>query len=158
VIWTFGSLAGVSWVQLQILVPLVIIGVLVSFLLQKSLNALLLGEDYARGLGINIQRLRITLIIATTLLAGSVTAFSGPIAFLGLAVPHIARAILKTSNHTILIPASLLIGASLLLACDSIAQLPGSQTTLPLNAVTALFGAPIVIWVIIKSKNRSSAF
>jgi len=157
-IWTFGSLAGASWMQLQVLIPIVVIGILLAFFSQKSLNALLLGEDYARGLGISIKKSRGVIIIATTLLAGSVTAFSGPIAFLGLAVPHIARAILKTSNHVVLIPATLLIGASLLLGCDIIAQVPGYKTTLPLNAVTALFGAPIVIWVIIKAKNTHSSF
>jgi iron complex transport system permease protein len=153
VIWTFGSLSGANWSQLAILTPVVLIGVFMAFISQKSLNGLLIGEDYARGLGISVKRTRFIIIIATTLLAGGVTAFSGPIAFLGLAVPHIARNLLKTSNHAVLIPAVLLLGASLLLACDLIAQLPGYNTTLPLNAVTALFGAPIVIWVILKMKN-----
>ena len=157
-IWTFGSLSGASWTQLSVLTPLVFIGILLAFVSQKSLNALLLGEEYARSLGVSIKKSRIIIIIATTLLAGSVTAFSGPIAFLGLAVPHIARAILKTANHAILIPAVLLLGAGLLLSCDIIAQLPGYKTTLPLNAVTALFGAPIVIWVIIKTKNINASF
>ena len=152
VVWTFGSLAGANWSQLSILAPVVIIGITMAFISQKSLNGLLIGEDYARGLGISIKKTRYTLIIATTLLAGSVTAFSGPIAFIGLAVPHIARRIFKTSNHAKLIPATLLIGASLLLTCDLIAQLPGYSTTLPLNAVTAIFGAPIVIWVVMKMK------
>ncbi len=152
-VWTFGSLAGVGWDQLQVLIPIVFVGLFLAFISQKELNTLLLGDNYAQGLGIRIKRIRTIVIIATCLLAGSVTAFAGPIAFLGLAVPHIARSVLKTSDHKILIPATILIGAVLLLACDITAQLPGNRNTLPLNAVTAIIGAPVVIWVVIKSKN-----
>lgn len=152
IIWTFGSLAGVGWLQLQVLVPLVFIGLCLAFITQKQLNALLLGNFYAQGLGVRIKRIRTIVIIATCILAGSVTAFAGPIAFLGLAVPHIARAILKTSDHKILIPATILIGAALLLACDITAQLPGSKNVLPLNAITSMIGAPVVIWVVMKAK------
>lgn len=157
-IWTFGSLAGTTWEQMEILVPIVCIGLFLAFISQKSLNSLLLGEEYAKGLGVSVKRSRLIIIIATCLLAGSITAFCGPIAFIGLAVPHIARASLNTANHKILIPAVTLIGASLLLGCDLIAQLPGYKTTLPINAVTAFIGAPIVIWVVIKSRNMKSSF
>jgi len=152
-VWTFGSLSGVGWEQLKILVPIVFIGLFLAFIAQKKLNTLLLGNYYAQGLGVSLKKTRTIVIIATCLMAGGVTAFAGPIAFLGLAVPHIARSILKTSDHKILIPATILIGATLLLACDITAQLPGSKNTLPLNAVTAIIGAPVVIWVVIKSKN-----
>ncbi len=152
IIWTFGSLAGIGWLQLKVLMPLVMIGLFLAYITQKQLNALLLGYFYAQGLGVHIKRTRTIVIIATCILAGSVTAFAGPIAFLGLAVPHIARAILKTSDHKILIPATILIGAALLLACDITAQLPGSKSILPLNAITAMIGAPVVIWVVMKAK------
>jgi iron complex transport system permease protein len=157
VIWTFGSLSGANWQQLIVLTPIVFSGLIMAFASQKALNTLLIGEAYSRSLGISIKRTRLILIISTTLLAGGVTAFSGPIAFLGLAAPHIARSLLNTSDHKVLIPASLLLGATLLLTCDIIAQVPGYNTTLPLNAVTALFGAPIVIWVILKSKHVNTS-
>ena len=157
-IWTFGSLAGTSWEQLEILIPIVSVGLILAFISQKSLNSLLLGEEYSRGLGISIKRSRIVIIIATCLLAGGTTAFCGPVAFIGLAVPHIARAFLNTANHKILIPAVILIGAALLLGCDLIAQLPGNKNTLPINAVTALIGSPVVIWVVIKARNMKSSF
>lgn len=156
-IWTFGSLAGTSWEQMQILFPVVLIGLVLAFAAQKSLNTLLLGEEYAGGLGISVKKSRTIIIIATCLLAGGVTAFCGPIAFIGLAVPHIARAFLNTANHKILIPAVILIGAALLLGCDLIAQLPGNKNTLPINAVTALIGSPIAIWVVMKARNLQSS-
>lgn len=156
-IWTFGSLAGTTWEQLQILGPIVFLGLILTIISQKQLNTFLLGEQYSRGLGVSIKKYRIVVIIATCLLAGSITAFCGPIAFLGLAVPHIARAVLKTSNHNILIPATILMGSALLLGCDLISQLPGEQTTLPINAVTALIGAPVVVWVVIRSKTVKSS-
>ncbi len=151
-VWTFGSLSGVNWEQLNFLVPAVLVGIFIAFGSQKKLNTLLLGNQYAQGLGVSVKRTRIKIILATCLMAGGVTAFAGPIAFLGLAVPHIARAVFQSSNHKVLIPAVLLIGAALLLICDLVAQLPGNQNTLPLNAVTAMIGAPVVIWVVIKSK------
>ena len=156
-IWTFGSLGGTTWEQLHVLTPIVLLGLLLTFVAQKQLNTFLLGEQYALSLGISIKKYRLLVIIATCLLAGSISAFCGPIAFIGLAVPHIARAVLKTSNHKTLIPATALIGAALLLFCDLMAQLPGKEQTLPLNAVTALFGAPIVIGVVIKSRAMRSA-
>ncbi|UZR99781.1 iron ABC transporter permease [Chondrinema litorale] len=156
-IWTFGSLAGVSWEQLQILGFTTLLGLLLAFFVQKQLNTFLLGEQYARGLGISIKRYRIIVIVATCLLAGSITAFCGPVAFVGLAVPHIARATLQTSNHQVLIPSVILIGAVLMLGCDMIAQLPGRQDTLPINAVTAMLGSPVVIWVVIRSRTMKSS-
>lgn len=157
IIWTFGSLAGTSWEQIFILLPIVGFGILLSFISQKQLNTLLLGEQYAQALGVSIKQYRIIIIIATCLLAGSITAFCGPIAFIGLAIPHIARAILNTSDHKILIPAVLLIGATIMLGCDIISQLPGSDKTLPINATTSLIGAPVVIWVVLRAKRMKSS-
>ena len=148
VMWTFGSLSAVTWDYMQILFPVVIIGIGMAFFLQKNLDGLLLGENYARSLGISITRTRILIVIATGLLAGSITAFVGPIAFVGIAIPHIARGLFRTANHKILLPASMLCGASLLLVCDIVSQIPTHN--LPINTVTALFGAPIIIWIILK--------
>ena len=118
----------------------------------KGLNTLLLGENYAKSLGLNIQRNRFIIILATSLLAGTITAFSGPIAFIGLAIPHITRQLFKTSNHKVLLPAVFIIGAIVMLICDSIAQLPTSDYTLPINAITSLVGAPIVIWLLVRQR------
>ncbi|MDO9633942.1 MAG: iron ABC transporter permease [Paludibacter sp.] len=150
VLWTFGSLSAVNWENLQVLAPIVLFGLLLAFALHKKSDGLLFGENYARGLGINIQQTRILIVLATGILAGSITAFTGPIAFVGVAVPHIARGVFKTSSHKILIPASMLIGASLILICDIITQLP--TYTLPINTVSALFGAPVIIWIILRRK------
>ncbi len=158
VIWTFGSLKSVSWGQLALFAPIVAAGLLLTFILQKSFNALLLGETYAESLGVNVKNLRLLTITATGLLAGSVTAFCGPVAFVGLAVPHLVRALLGTSNHRLLIPATMLMGMAVMLICDMLAELPGLNQTLPINAVTALFGAPVVIWVILKKKNLHHSF
>ena len=150
VMWTFGSLSAVTWDYMQILFPIVLIGIGMAFFLQKNLDGLLLGENYARSLGISITRTRILIVIATGLLAGSITAFVGPIAFVGIAIPHIARGLFRTANHRTLLPASMLCGASLLLVCDIVSQIP--KHNLPINTVTALFGAPIIIWIILKRK------
>ena len=150
--WTFGSLAAVGWQQMAVMAPVVICGMILAFLLQKPLNILLLGKNYAYGLGVSVFRLRIWIIIATALLAGVSTAFTGPIAFIGITMPHIARGLFRTSSHQIIIPASILCGAIILLICDFISQMPGFQGTLPINAITSLFGAPIIIWIIIKNK------
>ncbi|TKG95641.1 iron ABC transporter permease [Puteibacter caeruleilacunae] len=158
VIWTFGSLSGVTWDKLYILVPLVSIGLLLAMYLLKPLNALLLGENQARLIGINVKRLRLLIIISTCIMAGTLTAFTGPIAFIGIAVPHMVRSIFKTSDHKILIPGVILVGSILMLICDIISQLPGMDSTLPINSVTAIFGAPVVIWVIIKSRNVKASF
>jgi iron complex transport system permease protein len=150
VMWTFGSLSAVTWNYMQVLLPVILLGIGMAFFLQKRLDGLLLGENYARGLGISIVRTRFLIVVATGLLAGGITAFTGPIAFVGVAIPHIARGLFHTSSHKILLPATILCGASLLLVCDIITQIP--TYTLPINTVSALFGAPIIIWIIIKKK------
>ena len=147
--WSLGNLGNLSWNSIGILSCCVLIGLLLSFFSVKPLNALLLGENYARSLGLNYKKTKLIIILATSLLAGSITAFAGPIAFIGLAVPHIAKLVFQTSNHTILFWSTLLLGASMMLICDSIAQLPGSDSILPINAVTSIFGAPIVIWLLV---------
>ncbi len=157
-IWTFGSLGGVMGGQLWVLGGVVVAGILISFAASKSLNVMLLGENYARSLGMSTHSVRGMVIVATSLLAGSVTGFCGPIGFIGIAVPHLTRSILNTSDHRFLMPSSCLVGALLMLVCDIIAQMPGSQTTLPINAVTALIGSPVVIWVIMKNRNLKSSF
>lgn len=157
-IWTFGSFANVTVDQLWILAPLVLAGCMITVYLMKWMNALLLGPDYAKSLGIPMQQARLWLIISTGVLAGTITAFCGPIAFIGIAIPHLARAIFDTGNHKILIPATLLIGAGVALLCDIISQVPGYQATLPINAVTSIIGAPIVLWVVIRMKNLKSSF
>lgn len=150
VVWSMGSLSSVSWSYLKVLSFLVVVGVLMSMMLNKRLNALLLGESYAQGLGVNIVRTRVLIIIATSLLAGTTTAFTGPIAFIGVAVPHVARGLFKTSNHAVVAPSSMLCGAVLLLVCDLVSQL--SVYTIPINAVSALFGAPLLIWIVLKQR------
>jgi len=150
VMWTFGSLSAVTWSYMHVLLPVVLVGLGMAFSLQKRLDGLLLGENYARGLGISIQQTRFLIVIATGLLAGGITAFTGPIAFVGVAIPHIARGLFKVSSHKVLLPATILCGASLLLICDIITQIP--TYTLPINTVSALFGAPIIIWIILKRR------
>ncbi len=148
VVWTLGSLSSVVWSDMYILLPICVIGAVLCVVLLKPLNGLLLGENYAQGLGINIQRTRALIVIATGLLAGGITAFCGPIAFVGVAVPHLARGLFNTSNHRITMPASALIGANLLLLCDLISSL--FTYPLPISTVSALFGAPVIIWIIMK--------
>ena len=150
IVWTLGSLSSVGWSDMQILVPLLLIGGMLAVMVLKPLNGLMLGEDYARGLGINVERTRLGIVLATGLLAGGVTAFCGPIAFVGVAVPHIARGLFRTSNHRITMPASALIGACLLLVCDTLCSL--FTYPLPISTVSALFGAPVIIWIILKQK------
>lgn len=150
IVWTLGSLSSVGWNDMQMLVPILLLGASFVLLAIKPLNGLLLGEDYARGLGINVARTRLYIVLATGLLAGGVTAFCGPIAFIGVAVPHIARGLFRTSNHRITIPASALIGAALLLICDVLCSL--AVYPLPISTISALFGAPIIIWIILKHK------
>jgi len=146
VMWTFGSLSAVTWTYMQVLLPVSLIGIGMAFFLQKRLDGLLLGENYARGLGVPIIQTRFLIVIATGLLAGGITAFTGPIAFVGVAIPHIARGIFRTSGHKILLPATILCGASLLLVCDIISQIP--TYTLPINTISSLFGAPVILWII----------
>ena len=158
IIWTFGSLSGVAWAQMKIMGPIVVVGLIVSLTFQKPMNALLLGENYAIGVGVNVSRMRFALIFTTSILAGTLTAFIGPIAFIGVAVPHLSRLLFKTSDHKILIPATMLAGMVIMLACDIVSQLPGKQITLPINSITALFGAPVIIAIIMKNRKMKGAF
>ena len=150
VVWTLGSLNGVGWEQLPVLTIGIVVAAILVLMLIKPLNGLLLGEDYARGLGINVERTRWMMVAASCLLAGSVTAFCGPIAFIGVAVPHIARGILASSNHRLTVPASALIGANILLICDILCNL--GTYSLPISTMSALFGAPIILWIVLKKK------
>jgi iron complex transport system permease protein len=150
VVWTLGSLNGVGWEQLPVLTIGIVVAAILVLMLIKPLNGLLLGEDYARGLGINVERTRWMMVVASCLLAGSVTAFCGPIAFIGVAVPHIARGILASSNHRLTVPASALIGANILLICDILCNL--GTYSLPISTMSALFGAPIILWIVLKKK------
>lgn len=150
--WSLGNLGNLSWASITILSFCVAIGLLLSLLSIKPLNALLLGENYARSLGLNYTKTRLIIIFATSILAGSITAYAGPIAFIGLAVPHIAKLVFQTSNHSVLFWSTILFGAIIMLICDSISQIPGSDITLPINAVTSIFGAPIVIWLLIRKR------
>ncbi len=150
--WSFGTVGNLSWSQIQLLTLAVLAGVVLSILSIKSLNALLLGEQYAKSMGVRIRSSRYIIIIATGILAGSVTAFAGPIAFVGLAVPHLTRQIFNTTDHRILLPAVLIYGAILLLICDTIAQLPNTAYILPINAITSIIGAPVVIWLLMRKK------
>jgi iron complex transport system permease protein len=158
VIWTMGSLGNLTSSQLNVLLISVSAGVLLSFISVKMLNALLLGENYAGSLGLNVKFARVIIFSCTCILAGSVTAFCGPIGFVGIAVPHIARILFRTSDHKILIPGTILAGGALMLACDIISQLPGSDSVLPVNAVTSLIGIPVVIWVILRNRKYSGLF
>lgn len=150
-IWGLGNFGGVSMEHIPVFVCIVSIGIFCSLLLMKPLNALLLGPQYAESLGINTRRVRNYLLVVTGLLAAITTAFCGPIAFIGLAVPHIARLILTTENHRLLLPSTILSGAIIALLCNIICYLPGEDGIMPLNAVTPLIGAPVVIYVLLKS-------
>ena len=149
VIWTMGSLGDVTSTQLKLLLPAVIIGLVLSILVIKPLNLLLLGEQYARTMGLNVRKSRYLIFLSTTLLAGTVTAFCGPIGFVGLAIPHVSRMLFCNADHRILLPASALCGAVILLLCDIVSKC----LTLPINTITALLGIPIVIWVVIRNKS-----
>ena len=152
IFWGFGSLGNLSWNELLIFFGIYILGIALGIVSIKGLNSLLLGDNYAKSLGLNLKLSRVIIILATSLIAGTITAFAGPIAFIGLAIPHLTRQIFKTSNHKILMPAVFLFGAIVMLICDSIAQIPGSDYTLPINAITALVGAPVVIWLLVRQR------
>lgn len=154
-LWSMGSFDHVTWTKLKILIPFILTGIGIAVFFARELNVMLLGERYAKSMGLSTHRVRIGVIVAACLLAGSVTSFCGPIAFLGIAVPHIVRRIFLSSNHIYLIPGCVLTGCCLTLISDLVATVPGSDTTLPLNAVTSLIGAPIVIWVILKGNRQS---
>jgi len=151
-IWTMGSVGATGWPEITVLFFSTITGSSITLYFMKALNGWLLGDNYAMSLGINIKQSRFWIVTATSLMAGVVTAFCGPIAFVGLAVPHLIRLLIPSTNHKILIPAVMIGGAILLLFCDILAQLPGSTQILPLNAVTSIIGAPVVIWMVIRSK------
>ncbi len=152
VFWSFGSVGNLTWNEILIFASIYCIGMLITFTIIKPLNSFLLGENYAKSLGIDIKRTRILVLLVTSLLTGVITAFAGPIAFVGLAVPHVIKLIFTTASHKILLPATAILGAIVLLICDTIAQLPTSEFTLPINAITSLFGAPIVIWLLVRKK------
>jgi iron complex transport system permease protein len=146
--WGFGSFRGVTNDELAIMAPLVVAGLIAAGVSAKTLNALLLGERYAGSMGVNVRRDRTLLLLLTSMLAGVVTAFCGPIGFVGIAAPHLARPLLGTSDHRVLLPAAAMIGATIALVAEVVTQLPGPGVVLPLNAVTALIGVPVVIWVL----------
>ncbi len=148
VIWTFGSLSAVTWEYMRVLVPVVVTGIGLAFAMQKRLDGLLLGEHYARSMGIEVGLTRVWLVVATGLLAGGITAFVGPVSFVGIAIPHLVRGLFRTATHRVLLPACVVCGGALLLLCDIVSQWPTHP--LPVNTVSALFGAPVVIWIIIK--------
>lgn len=151
--WSMGSISNLTWQEISILSLLTFIGIAISFTVIKPLNALLLGEKYAQSIGVNYKKTHFLIIVATSILAGSITAFAGPIAFIGLAVPHMAKLLFQTSNHLVLFWSTLLLGAIVMLVCDTIAQVPGNDLTLPINAVTSVIGAPIVIWLLVRKKS-----
>lgn len=150
--WALGSLGNLPWASIALLAIVITIGLLLAALCIKPLDALLLGERYAGSLGINFKRTRILIILSASLLAGSITAFAGPIAFIGLVMPHIARLVFRTGSHLVLFVGTMLLGAAILLVCDSFTQLPGSESVLPINAITSIIGAPIVIWLLIRKR------
>lgn len=150
--WSLGSLGNLAWEDIIILTVVCIIGLLLSAICIKPLDALLLGERYAKSMGINFKRTRFIIIVAASLLTGTITAFTGPIAFVGLVVPHIAKLVFRTSSHLILYVGTLLAGAIILLVCDTFTQLPGSEYVLPINAITSIIGAPIVIWLLMRKQ------
>jgi iron complex transport system permease protein len=158
VIWTMGSLGNLTTQQVNVLLITVSSGILLSFMSAKMLNALHLGESYAGSIGLNVRFARIVIFTGTSILAGSVTAFCGPIGFIGIAVPHIVRIIFRTSDHRILIPGTILMGTVVMLISDIISQLPGSEVVLPINSVTSLVGIPVVIWVIMRNRKYSGIF
>ncbi len=151
--WSMGSLGNLSWTTVGILAICVLIGLLLSAASIKPLNALLLGENYAKSMGLNFKKARLIIIFATSILAGSITAFAGPIAFVGLAVPHIAKLTFQTSNHTVLFWSTLFFGAIIMLFCDVVSEMPGFDVTLPINAITSIIGAPVVVWLLVRKRN-----
>lgn len=152
IFWSFGSLGNLSWNEIIIFGIFYFIALIGCFIVIKPLNSFLLGENYAKSVGVSIKRSRNLILIITALLTGVITAFAGPIVFIGLAVPHITKLIIESSNHKILLPAVAIIGSITMLICDLVAQLPSLDFTLPINAITSLFGAPIVIWLLVRKK------
>lgn len=157
-LWSAGSFGGVTWGQQQVFAPTIVLGLVVAHLLPKSLNALLLGDTYARSLGVNVVQVRRWIILCASLLAGAATAFCGPIGFLGVAVPHLCRTLFNTADHRVLVPTSMLLGGTIALLADLLAQLPGSQAVLPVNVVTSLFGVPVIIWMLLRQQQLRASF
>src|SRR6185295_16672227 len=155
--WGFGSFSGVTWQRLRLFAPLTIAGVILAAAMTKQLNALLLGESYARSMGVSVRRARLLTMFGASVLGAVVTAFCGPIAFLGIAVPHLCRGLLGTSDHRVLVPAVVLLGAAMALVAQMVSLLPGSAGVLPLNAVTSLIGAPVVVAVLLRGRRGVSA-
>jgi iron complex transport system permease protein len=159
VVWGMGNFGNVIWQDLVLLIPVVLVGLISAFLLSKQLNLLLLGESYASSMGANIKLTRLLIIIIAGILGGIITAFCGPIAFIGIAVPHLTKSIFNKYDHLLLIPFVALVGSGLALICDIISQLPGSDQVIPINVVTSLVGAPVVIWIILQQKKiKHSSF
>lgn len=154
-LWGLGSFAGTGWADLRLLLPLVAVGLITAAMTIRPLNALLLGESYAATMGIHVHRARVITVASASLLAGVTTAFCGPIAFLGLVVPHVARIAVGTSDHRVVLPTVVLLGAAAALACGIVSQVPDSDLVIPINAVTALVGAPIVITVLLRARRGS---
>ena len=152
VVWTFGSLSAVSWQMMPVLGAIFIFGIFLSFLMCKEMDVLMLGESYAQTLGISLPRVRFMLILTTALLSGGITAFAGPISFVGITVPHIARGLVKDWSHRRLLPLCMLCGSSLLLVCDILSQMPVFNASFPINSITSLVGAPIIIWIMLKNR------
>jgi iron complex transport system permease protein len=152
IMWTMGDLSSISLNQILIITPILFLGLGWSYVISKQLNLYLLGEDYAKTIGLNVRQFQLTIVIITALLTGVVTAYCGPIGFIGIVVPHLARLLGKTSNHKILIPLSILIGINVLLFADIISVLPNSEMVLPINAISSFIGIPIIIWIIFKNK------
>jgi iron complex transport system permease protein len=157
-LWAAGSFGGVTWNQMRVFLPVILAGLFIGYVMIKPLNALLLGDEYARSLGLNVRRARFWIILSASLLAGVSTAFCGPIWFIGVAVPHVARSLLNTADHRALLPACMLMGASFALVADVIAQSPGSAFVLPLNVIMSLFGVPIILWIILRQKQLRQSF
>ncbi|MDO4771312.1 iron ABC transporter permease [Porphyromonas sp.] len=157
-LWSFGSVAGTTWKQLGLMIPIVSVGLVISLFMPKQMNALNLGENYARSVGTDVRTVRILLIGITGIITGCITAFVGPIAFLGMAVPHFVRIVFRTADHKILIPGTMLSGTLLLLICDILTQVPGRQFILPINAITSIIGAPVVILVIMGNRSKRQIF
>lgn len=155
IFWSFGSLGNLSWQELGVFSGILLFSILFLLKSIKPLNGLLLGENYAVSMGINLKKTRSLVLVVTSLMTGVITAFSGPIAFIGLAVPHLTKLLFDTSDHKVLIPSVAFTGAILMLICDTIAQVPNSEYTLPINAITSLFGAPIVIWLLIRKQKST---
>lgn len=156
--WSYGNFGTITWSQLKLFVPLSVAGLIASIVLIKTLDAFLLGERYAQSLGVDVKRSRFAILASASLLAGLVTGYCGPIGFLGIAAPHFCRFLFKTSAHRVLVPASILSGATLALLADLAAKAPGVEVSFPLNAITALVGAPLIILALLKQRNLRRAF